>query len=112
MAQKPLLWVEAGAHAVRKKRRSECNGGIWVGEGVAWHLRVCVVFEASSAVWRCQLSLCILVQVYLNFGSGVSRLFVNHSCEMEHLNKTNQLCGETMYPHKLSANMVFFPPPA
>jgi hypothetical protein len=27
MIQKPLLWVEAGAHAVRK--RSECSGVVW-----------------------------------------------------------------------------------
>ena len=57
MAQKPLLWVEVGAHAVRK--RSECGGMVWVGAGVAWRLCVCcLVFEASSAVWRRQLSLC------------------------------------------------------
>ena len=56
MAQKPLLWVEAGAHAVRK--RSEYSGVVWVGAGVAWRLYVCcLVFEASSAVWRRQLSL-------------------------------------------------------
>jgi hypothetical protein len=39
MAQKPLLWVEVGAHAVRK--RSECGGVVWVGAGVAWRLCVC-----------------------------------------------------------------------
>jgi hypothetical protein len=33
MTQKPLLWVEAGAHAVRK--RSECAGVVWTGAGVA-----------------------------------------------------------------------------
>ena len=39
MAQKPLLWVEVGAHAVRK--RSECGGMVRVGAGVAWRLCVC-----------------------------------------------------------------------
>jgi hypothetical protein len=36
MTQKPLLWVEVGAHAVRK--RSECAGVVWAGAGVdpAW----------------------------------------------------------------------------
>ena len=56
MAQKPLLWVEVGAHAVRN--RSKCGGVGWAGAGVAWRLGVCVVFEASPAVWRRQLSLC------------------------------------------------------
>jgi hypothetical protein len=39
MTQKPLLWVEVGAHAVRK--RSECAGVVWEGAGVAWRLCVC-----------------------------------------------------------------------
>jgi hypothetical protein len=39
MIQKPLLWVEVGAHAVRK--RSECAGVVWAGAGVAWRLCVC-----------------------------------------------------------------------
>ena len=39
MTQKPLLWVEVGAHAVRK--RSECAGVVWAGAGVAWRLCVC-----------------------------------------------------------------------
>jgi hypothetical protein len=55
MAQKPLLWVEVGAHAVRN--RSKCGGVGWEGAGVAWRLGVCVVFEASWAAWRRQLSL-------------------------------------------------------
>jgi hypothetical protein len=42
MTQKPLLWIEVGAHVVRK--RSECAGVVWAGAGVAW--RLCVVFEA------------------------------------------------------------------
>jgi hypothetical protein len=33
MAQKPLLWVEVGAHAVRN--RSKCGGVGWAGAGVA-----------------------------------------------------------------------------
>jgi hypothetical protein len=33
MTQKPLLWVEAGAHAVRI--RPECAGAVWAGAGVA-----------------------------------------------------------------------------
>jgi len=33
MTQKPLLWLEVGAHAVRK--RSECAGMVWAGTGVA-----------------------------------------------------------------------------
>jgi hypothetical protein len=64
MAQKPLLGVEVGAHAVRK--RSKCG---WVGCGgqarvsrgawvCVWRLGVCVVCEAFLAVWRRQLSLC------------------------------------------------------
>jgi hypothetical protein len=47
MAQKPLLWVEVGAHAVRS--RSKFGGVGWAGAGVAWRLGVCgvcVVFEA------------------------------------------------------------------
>ena len=56
MAQKPLLWVEVGAHVVRN--RSKCGGVVWAGAGVAWHLGVYVVFEAFLAVWRRQLSLC------------------------------------------------------
>jgi hypothetical protein len=39
MTQKSLLWVEVGAHAVRK--RSECAGVVWAGAGVAWRLCVC-----------------------------------------------------------------------
>jgi hypothetical protein len=39
MTQKPLLWVEVGAHAVRK--RSECAGVVWAGAGVARRLCVC-----------------------------------------------------------------------
>jgi hypothetical protein len=31
MTQKPLLWVEVGAHAVCK--RSECAGVVWAGAG-------------------------------------------------------------------------------
>jgi hypothetical protein len=38
MTQKPVLWVEVGAHAVRK--RSECAGVVWAGAGVAWGLCV------------------------------------------------------------------------
>ena len=44
MTQKPLLWVEVGAHAVRKS--SECAGVVWAGAGVAWRLCVCVAFGA------------------------------------------------------------------
>jgi hypothetical protein len=56
MTQKPLLWVEVGAHAVRNRLK---YGGVgWAGAGVAWRLGVCVVFEVSLAVWRRQLSLC------------------------------------------------------
>jgi hypothetical protein len=55
MGQKPLLWVEVGAHAVRNRSK----GGVgWAGTGVAWRLGVCVVFEAFLTVWRRQLSLC------------------------------------------------------
>jgi hypothetical protein len=39
MAQKPLLWVEVGAHAVRN--RLKCGGVGWAGAGVAWRLCVC-----------------------------------------------------------------------
>ena len=53
-AQKPLLWVEVGAHAVRN--RSKC-GAVRAGADVAWRLGVCVVFEAFWAAWRRQLSL-------------------------------------------------------
>ena len=56
MAQKPLLWVKVGVHAVRK--RLECGGVGWAGAGVAWRLCVCVVFEATWAVWRRQILLC------------------------------------------------------
>jgi hypothetical protein len=56
MAQKPLLWVEAGAHAVRNG--SKCGGVGCVGAGAAWRLGVCVAFEATWAVWRRQLFLC------------------------------------------------------
>jgi hypothetical protein len=54
--QKPLLWVEVGAHAVRN--RSQCGGVMWAGADVASRLGVCVAFEAFWAVWRRQLSLC------------------------------------------------------
>ena len=47
MAQKPLLWVEVGAHAVRN--RSKCGGVGWAGAGVAWRLGVCVVSFAPPA---------------------------------------------------------------
>ena len=40
MTQKPLLWVEVGAHAVRN--RSKCGGVVWVGAVVARRLWVCV----------------------------------------------------------------------
>jgi hypothetical protein len=36
MTQKPLLWVEVVAHAVRNW--SECAGVVWAGAGVAWRL--------------------------------------------------------------------------
>jgi hypothetical protein len=49
MAQKPLLWVEVGAHAVRNK--SKCVGVGWAGASVAWRLGVCVVFGTFWAVW-------------------------------------------------------------
>ena len=32
MAEKPLLWVEVGAHAVRKK--PGCNGVVWSGQAL------------------------------------------------------------------------------
>jgi hypothetical protein len=31
MTQKPLLWVDVGAHVVRN--RSECSGVVWAGAG-------------------------------------------------------------------------------
>jgi hypothetical protein len=55
MAKKLLLWVEVGAHAVRN--RPKCGGVGWACAGVAWRLGVCIVFEATWAVWRRQLSL-------------------------------------------------------
>jgi len=58
MAQKPLLWVKVGAHAVRKQVNVWCGGVGWAGAGVAWRLSVLVVFEACLAAWRRQLSLC------------------------------------------------------
>jgi hypothetical protein len=47
MTQKPLLWVEVGAHAVRK--RSECAGVVWAGAGVAWLQKIALV----SIIWAC-----------------------------------------------------------
>jgi hypothetical protein len=46
ITQKPLLWKEVGAHAVRK--RAECTGVVWAGAGVALSRGacVCVAFEA------------------------------------------------------------------
>jgi hypothetical protein len=46
MTQKPLMWVEVGAHAVHK--RSKRYGVLWAGAGVAWRSCVsyCVVFKA------------------------------------------------------------------
>ena len=32
MAGKPLLWLEVGAHAVRKK--PGCNGAVWSGQAL------------------------------------------------------------------------------
>ena len=57
MTQKPLLWVEVGAHAVRK--RSECAGVVWAGAGVGRVALVCALsLKPFRAVWRRQLSLC------------------------------------------------------
>ena len=44
--QKPLPWVEVGAHAMRK--RSECGGIVWVSAGVAWRLCVCCLCSLSG----------------------------------------------------------------
>jgi hypothetical protein len=41
-AQKPLMWVEVGALAVRNLHyRPECGGVVRAGAGVAWRLCVC-----------------------------------------------------------------------
>jgi hypothetical protein len=56
MTQKPLLWVEAGAHAVRNKPVVEWGGQAWLSCGAC----VCVAFEAFLAAWLRQLSLCAL----------------------------------------------------
>jgi hypothetical protein len=48
-AQKPLLWVEVGAHAV--PNRSKFGEVGWTGAGVAWRLGVCVVFDALEELW-------------------------------------------------------------
>jgi hypothetical protein len=63
MAQKPLLWVKVGAHAVRN--RSKCGGVVWAGAGEAWRLGVCVVFEVLWAVWFCVMRL-VLVQASIS----------------------------------------------
>jgi hypothetical protein len=56
MTQNPLLWVEVGAYAVRKK--SGCAGVVWAGAGVRVAL-VCVLsLKPVWAVWRRQHSLC------------------------------------------------------
>jgi hypothetical protein len=44
MAKKPLLWVEAGAHAVGQNVLGWC-GQAWVSSGAC----VCVVFEKNWA---------------------------------------------------------------
>jgi hypothetical protein len=52
MTQKPLQWVEAGAHAVRK--RSECAEVVWAGASVAaWRLCVCSLILFGLMVNNC-----------------------------------------------------------
>ena len=68
MAQKPLLWVEVGAHAVRN--RSKCGEVGGAGAGVAWCLGVCVFFEASWTVWRVVLPRRGLCAKHCRFLSG------------------------------------------
>jgi hypothetical protein len=53
MAQKPLLWVKVGAHAVRKRNANGqslvgSSGAGCAGAGVVWHL--CVGFFWGVAV--------------------------------------------------------------
>ena len=56
MTQKPLLWVEVGARAVRE--RSKCGGGCGQSANVAWRLCGCVLSEKPAMdVWCRQLSL-------------------------------------------------------
>jgi hypothetical protein len=51
------LWVEVGAHAVRKRPVRDVV--VWAGAGVAWHLCVCDVFEAPRLLVSGRLlSLC------------------------------------------------------
>jgi len=59
ITQKPLMWVEVGAHAVRK--RPEFAGAVWVGAGVSRRGRrvalVCVLsLKSFWVVWRRQFS--------------------------------------------------------
>ena len=57
MTQKPLLWVEVGARAVRE--RSKRGGGCGQSANVAWRLCGCVLsVKPVMAVWCRQLSLC------------------------------------------------------
>ena len=52
MTQKQWPWVEAGAHAVRKRPGRE--GVVWAGAGVAWRLCVCHVLflKLLGLAWR------------------------------------------------------------
>jgi len=68
MAQKQLLWVEVGAHVVRK--RSKRGEVLWASAGAAWYLRacvgVCVIF-----VFACPFAVCV-------FFEGISELRKNY----------------------------------
>jgi hypothetical protein len=54
MTQKPLLWVEVGAHAVSKK--TERDGAVWAGASAVWSLCACVMsFWLFESPWRSHL---------------------------------------------------------
>ena len=59
MAQKPLLWVEVGAHAM--SNRSKCGGVGWAGAGAAWRLGVCVLFLRPLGLSGAVSFLCVVL---------------------------------------------------
>jgi len=97
MTHKPLLWVEVGAHAVRK--RSECDGVVWGQARVSRGVCVCVVFwslfgrsSVVSFLWVCfawfgflsepflKVALAALATAASTQASGLSRV-MSRSCE-------------------------------
>jgi hypothetical protein len=70
MTQKPLLWVEVGAHAVRK--RSECAGVVRAGAGAASNQKKHLLHLFLTTYDWSSLSFSLLASAYF-FLSGSGR---------------------------------------